>query len=134
MSIEDALGELTGGLAGCLASGLVDLPTGTLVGSRALSLRFKEEFEQVAATTTSVFDAAPAAALGGGSKVLAVGAAHGGEFREVTLIGNGRVHVYCRSVRNPDLALVVVCQTSTSLGMILARARLQLAAIESRVS
>lgn len=135
MSLARILSELTRGVPGCIASGLVDMQTGTVVDCKASERSFREQFEILALSAASVFNAAPASVMNstaGPSDRQDV--TH--HFREVTLIGKGQVQVYCRPDHNPDLALIVVCQTSATLnlGMVLAKARLHLAAVDAHVA
>lgn len=133
MSFEAILNDITSGIPGCMATGLVDIPTGTFLSSRTTTRSYKEEFELLAAGTSAVFDAAPTAAMDG---ILGAVAEDTPEplFKEVTLIGKGRVYLYCRFSANSDLALIVVCRAGANIGMILAKAHLQLASIEAQVS
>lgn len=132
MSFEKILSELTTGIPECLVSGVVDIPTGTVVGCRATQRDLRQEFELIATATALVFASAPSAAMN--RMVGAVSPHTEHEFKEVTLMGNGRVQVYCRPESNPDLALIVICNASANLGMVLAKTRLQLATLGAQVA
>ncbi len=132
MSFDQILSELTNGIPECLASGVVDVPTGTVVGCKTAQRGFKHEFEVIAAATATVFAAAPSDAMNDTVGSLKPRAPY--EFKEVTLMGSGRVQVYCRPDTNPDLALVVICNATANLGMVLAKTRLQLTMLEAQVS
>lgn len=129
MSFEQVMAELTRGIPDCLASGIVDVRTGTVVACKSAERSFRQEFELIAASASAVFGAAPSEAMAG-----AAGKCESDstccEFKEVTLMGNGQLQVYSRTDSNPDLALIVICRSSANLGMVLAKTRLQSTALQ----
>jgi hypothetical protein len=52
-------------------------------------------------------------------------------FQEIIVRSEHLVHVLLRCRRNQDMVFVTVCRTSANLGMVLAKTRASLAAVES---
>jgi hypothetical protein len=54
-------------------------------------------------------------------------------FREIIILSDNHMHVFQRCKTNEDLVLVTVTRNSANLGMVIAKSRAALAAVEAAV-
>jgi len=132
MSLEQALANVQKTVPECVAVGFVDLKTGMLLGIRTVDSHPQEVLDLVAAATGDMFQ---------GSNVSAIeqlfkktrGVRDDGHhyFQEIIVLSDNLLHVFQRCKRKEDLVLVTVCRISANLGMVLAKARAGLTAVEA---
>jgi len=132
MSYESQLSEYQRSIPECIAVGVVDLQSGMLLAIRTVDSQPQEVIDLAAAATGDLFL---------GTNVSAIerlfrrsrGQADDDEHhynREVIAISDGVIHLFQRGERSESLVLCTVCRVSANLGMILARSRLSLGALE----
>jgi hypothetical protein len=109
-----------------VASGLVDMSTGLLLGVDTLDGHPREILEVLAAATVELFQ---------GRNVVMIediwrqrrGVSEGPHyFQEVLVNSSNLVHLFMRSAANADIVAVVVCRRAVNIGMLLAQARIVL--------
>ena len=110
-----------------VASGLVDMSTGLLLGVDTLDGHPQEILEVLAAATVDLFQ---------GRNVVMIediwrqrrgtGADDLHYFQEVLVNSTNLVHLFMRSAANADMVAVVVCRRTVNVGMLFAQARIVL--------
>lgn len=132
MSIDAAINAAQRNIPECVATGLVDMQTGMLLGIKTVDSHPQEVIDLVAAATGDLFQ---------GTNVVSVeqmfkksrGVPDDGHhyFQEIIVNSDNLLHVFQRCKRNQDLIFVSVCRISANLGMVLTRARMELPKIEA---
>ncbi len=132
MSLETELANVQRTVPECVAAGLVDLKTGMLLALRTVDSHPQEVIDLVAAATGEIFQ---------GSNVSTIermfkqsrGVRDDGHhyFQEIIILSDNLIHVFQRAKRNEEVVLVTVCRISANLGLVLAKARSNLAAVEA---
>lgn len=131
--LESALAAAQSQMPDCVASGYVDMSTGLLLGVRTVDSHPREVLDLVAAATADLFQ---------GSNVTAIEKmfknARGVNetqhyFEEILVMSHNLLHVFMRSKKYPDHALVFVCRKSANIGMAIAKARISMPSIEASV-
>lgn len=134
MSLDDAIADAQRNVPECVATGLVDMKTGMLLGIRTVDSHPQEVIDLVAAATGDLFQ---------GTNVITIekmfkqsrGVADDDHhyFQEIVVLSDNLIHVFQRCKRNVDLVFVSVCRVSANLGMVLTRARMVLPKVEAAV-
>ncbi|MCA9603973.1 MAG: hypothetical protein KC619_00130 [Myxococcales bacterium] len=134
MSIDAAINNAQRNIPECVASGLVDMQTGMLLGIKTVDSHPQEVIDLVAAATGDLFQ---------GTNVVTVeqmfkrsrGVSEDNHhyFQEIIVNSDNLIHVFQRCKRNQDLVFVSVCRISANLGMVLTRARMELPKIEAAI-
>lgn len=134
MTLEKALQEAQTKIPECLATGLVDLASGMLLGVRTVDSHPQEILDMVSAATGDMFQ---------GQNVVAVeemfkkqrGVKDDGHhyFQEIIVNSENLIHIFQRGKMNPEVVMVCVCRISANLGMVLSRARMALKSVEAEV-
>jgi hypothetical protein len=129
VSSDNALTSIMKDIPDCVATGWVDMTTGTLL--EVESAGYPPEGRKLIATaTTDVLHGANVAAI---EQMFqrALGNASGGRyFREILVMSQDRVHMFARCHGNEDQVLVVVAPLSTNLGRLITRTRAALSTLE----
>lgn len=130
--LDVAIANVQKNVPECVAVGFVDMKTGMLLGVKTVDSHPQEVLDLVAAATGDMFQ---------GTNVMAIeqlfkrirGVKDDGShyFQEIIVNSDNLLHVFQRGKRNPDMVLVTVCRVSANLGMVLAKARGSLAAVEA---
>ena len=117
-----------------VASGLVDMSTGLLLGVDTLDGHPREILEVLAAATVELFQ---------GRNVLMIediwrqrrgrtDEPH--YFQEILVNSSNLVHLFMRSRANVEIVAVVVCRRSVNVGMLLAQARIVLKEMDAALA
>ena len=132
MSLDAALQETQKTVPECVAVGFVDMKTGMLLGIRTLDSHPQEVIDLVAAATGDIFQGPNVSAIESMFK-RSRGVEDDGHhyFQEIIVLSDNLLHVFQRAKRNEDMVLVTVCRVSANLGMVLAKSRAALAAVEA---
>lgn len=134
MSLDTALTKAQQLLPECVAAGYVDMSTGMLLGVKTVDSHPQEVLDLVAAATADLFQGQSVTSiekLFRKSRGQAENAQH--YFREILVFSENLLHVFLRSKRKSDQAVVFVCRASANVGMALTKARQSLADIEAAV-
>ncbi|TMQ20462.1 MAG: hypothetical protein E6J90_11540 [Deltaproteobacteria bacterium] len=114
----------------CVATGWVDLTTGTLLEVE-IADQPPSRRDIIATATTEVLQGANVAAIEHMFQRALGNAAGGHYFREILVMSKDRVHMFARSAGNEDQVLVVIAPLSTNLGRLINRTR---AAVSTRAT
>lgn len=134
MSLDAALATVQKTVPECVAAGLVDIKTGMLLGVRTVDSHPQEVLDLVAAATGDLFQGTNVTAIEQMFK-KARGVRDDGHhyFQEIIVLSDNLLHVFQRCKRKDDLVMVCVCRGNANLGMVLAKSRMALSAVETAV-
>lgn len=132
MSLEVALSNVQKSIPECVAAGFVDMKTGMLLGVRTVDSHPQEVLDLVAAATGDLFQGTNVSTIESMFKRTR-GVKDDGHhyFQEIIILSDNLLHLFQRGKRNEDMVLVTVCRISANLGMVLAKARASLPAVEA---
>ena len=132
MSLDSELTNVQRSVPECVAAGFVDIKTGMLLAVRTVDSHPQEVLDLVAAATGDLFQGQNVSAIESMFK-RARGVKDDGHhyFQEIIVLSDNLIHVFQRGKRNEDMVLVTVCRASANLGMVLAKARAALPAVEA---
>lgn len=131
--LEAALAAAQSQMPECVASGYVDMSTGMLLGVRTVDSHPREVLDLVAAATADLFQGSTVTAI---EKLFKKARGVNDQqhyFEEILVMSHNLLHVFMRSKKYPEHALVFVCRKSANIGMAIAKARLSLANVEAAV-
>jgi hypothetical protein len=131
--LESALASAQAQLPECIASGYVDMSTGMLLGVRTVDSHPREVLDLVAAATADLFQGVNVTAIEQLFKRARGVRDEVHYFEEIIVTSHNLLHVFMRSKKYPEHAVVFVCRKSANLGMVFAKARLALPTIEAAV-
>lgn len=133
MTLDAALANVQKNVPECVATGLVDMQTGMLLGVKTLDSHPQEVLDLVAAATGDLFQGSNVVAIENlFKKVRGVTSDHH-YFREIIVNSENLVHVFQRCKKSTNMVLVVVTRVSANLGMVLSKARLELPKVEAAI-
>ncbi len=131
MSLDAALNQGVKNIPECVAGGYVDMSTGMLLGVKTVESHPQEVLDLVSAATADMFQ---------GKNVTAIeklfkknrGLEDDGHhyFQEMIVFSDNLIHVFQRCKKHSEHAVVWVCGKSANIGMVLAKSRMTLSAIE----
>jgi len=132
MSLDTSLTKAQQSVPECVAAGYVDMSTGMLLGVKTIDSHPQEVLDLVAAATADLFQ---------GQSVTAIeklfrrtrGQSDDGNhyFREIIVFSENLIHVFLRSKKRKDQALVFVCRGSANIGMVITKSRQTLSDVEA---
>ena len=116
----------------CIAIGYVDMSSGMLLGVKTVDSHPSEVLDLVAAATADLFQGSNVTAI---EKMFkkARGLKDDGHhyFQEIVVYSDNLLHLFMRGKTHTEHATVIVCRKSANVGMVLAKARMNLAGVES---
>jgi hypothetical protein len=134
MALDTALTKAQQSIPECVAAGYVDMSTGMLLGVKTVDSHPQEVLDLVAAATADLFQGQSVTSI---EKLFrkARGQGENGAhyFREILVFSENLLHVFLRSKKKSDQALVFVCRASANVGMVLTKSRSSLTEIEAAV-
>ena len=132
MSLDKSLAKVRGEVPECVAVGYVDMSTGMLLSVATVDSHPQEVLDLVAAATADLFQGQSVSTI---EKMFrrSRGQAEDGShyFREILVFSDNLLHVFLRSKKYPDHAVVYVCRAKVNIGMALTKSRASLSDIES---
>ncbi|MCA9591586.1 MAG: hypothetical protein KC657_40095 [Myxococcales bacterium] len=132
MSLDIALSKAQQALPECVAAGFVDMSTGMLLAVKTVDSHPQEVLDLVAAATADIFQGQSVTAI---EKLFrkSRGQSEDGHhyFKEMLVFSDNLLHLFLRSKKRSDQALVFVCRASANVGMVLTKGRQALAGVEA---
>ena len=132
MSLDSALNNSTASLPECVAAGYVDMSTGMLLAVKTVDSHPSQVLDLVSAATADLFQGTNVVAIEQmfkQSRGLPVDSHH--YFQEILVFSDNLIHVFMRGKKYTDHAVVFVCRKSANIGMVLAKARIELPKLEA---
>lgn len=132
MTLDTALSKAQTAIPECVAAGYVDMSTGMLLAVRTVDSHPQEVLDLVAAATADLFQGQSVTAI---EKLFRRSRGHNEDgshyFNEILVFSKNLIHVFLRSKKHPDQAVVFVCRAAANVGMVLTKSRSSLGEIES---
>ncbi len=132
MSLDQAITTASQNVPECVAAGYVDMTTGMLLSVKTVDSHPSQVLELVSAATADLFQGANVTAieqLFKRSRGISEDNHH--YFQEIMVYSDDLIHVFLRGKNYTDHAAVFVCRKNANLGMVLTKARMQLATLEA---
>lgn len=134
MALETALGKAIRELPECVAGGYVDITTGMLLAIKTVDSHPREVLDLVAAATADLFQGSNVVAIERMfKKARGIKDENQHYFQEMIIFSDNLLHVFIRGKKNHDHIAVFVARRSANIGMLLAKSRMVLPALESSV-
>ena len=134
MTLDTVLAKSQQSIPECVAAGYVDMSTGMLLGVKTVDSHPQEVLDLVAAATADLFQGQSVTSI---EKLFRKSRGQGENgvhyFREIIVNSENLLHVFLRSKKKADQAVVFVCRASANIGMVLAKSRQCLGDIEAAV-
>jgi hypothetical protein len=134
MTLDTVLAKSQQTIPECVAAGYVDMSTGMLLGVKTVDSHPQEVLDLVAAATADLFQGQSVTSI---EKLFrkSRGQPEDGNhyFREIIVNSENLLHVFLRSKKKSDQAVVFVCRASANIGMVLAKSRQCLADVDAAV-
>lgn len=132
MALENALSKSVRDIPECVAAGYVDISTGMLMAVKTVDSHPREVLDLVAAATADIFQGTNVTAIERMFK-KARGLKDDGHhyFQEMIVFSDNLLHLFLRCKKNQDHVVVFVTRKGANIGMVLAKGRLALPALES---
>ena len=134
MALDTTLAKAQQTVPECVAAGYVDMSTGMLLGVKTVDSHPQEVLDLVAAATADLFQGQSVTSI---EKLFRKARGQGENgmhyFREIIVFSENLLHVFLRSKKKSDQAVVFVCRATANIGMALTKARQCLSDIEASV-
>jgi hypothetical protein len=134
MALDTTLAKTQQLVPECVAAGYVDMSTGMLLGVKTVDSHPQEVLDLVAAATADLFQGQSVTSI---EKLFrrSRGQAENGShyFKEIIVFSENLIHVFLRSKKKADQAVVLVCRANANIGMVLTKSRQSLTEIEASV-
>jgi hypothetical protein len=132
MSLDTALTKAQQSVPECVAAGYVDMSTGMLLGVKTVDSHPQEVLDLVAAATADLFQGQSVTAI---ERLFRRSRGQGEDgshyFKEIIVFSDNLIHVFLRSKKKRDQAVVFVCRGSANIGMVIAKSRGSLGDVEN---
>lgn len=131
MSLEKALNAAQSAVPECVAAGYVDMSTGMLLAVKTVDSHPSEVLDLVSAATADLFQGTNVVAIEKLFKKARGNSDTHHYFQEILVFSTNLIHVFMRGKKQTNHAAVFVCRGNANIGMVLAKSRGVLAAIEA---
>ena len=126
MSLDKSVSEAMTAVPDCIAGACIDMATGLVLSARTLDPMPQQMVDLMAASATDMFQGRTVTEIEDGVHALRGTARGEGHFFEEILVTSANlIHVFIRARQHPSHALAFVCRRQANVGMVLARARMQ---------
>lgn len=116
----------------CVASGYVDMATGMLLAVKTVDSHPQEVLDLVSAATADLFQGANVVAIESMfRRARGIKSNEGHYFQEIVVFSENLLHMFLRCKRNINHVLVFVTRKSANVGMVIAKSRIALSAVDS---
>ena len=125
MALDRALAKMMSDVPECVAAGYVDMESGMLLGVKTSDSHPAEVLELVSAATADMFQGQNVTMIEKlFKKARGVRDDTGHYVNEFVMLSENLTHVMMRCQKNSMHAIVVVCNKSANMGMVLTKSRL----------
>jgi hypothetical protein len=116
----------------CVAAGYVDMEAGMLLSVKTVDSHPQEILDLASAATTDLFQGANVTAIENMFKrARGVSEAESQHyFQEIVIFSDNMLHMFLRCKRNNNHVLVFICRKSANVGMVIAKSRMAMTAID----
>lgn len=124
MSIDKALATAQSEIPECVAAGYVDMASGMLLGVKTVDSHPGEVLDLVAAATGDLFQGKNVTEIERlFDRSRGIQGSHSHYFKEIVVFSTNLIHVFIRSKKHPDHAVVFVTRAAANIGMVLVKSR-----------
>lgn len=134
MALDRVLKESMSSIPQCVAGGCVDMQLGMLLALHTTDEQPPEIFDFLAGATTDLFQG------GNTVQIENIWKKKRNEprdnwhyFQEIIVTSENNIHVFMRGKNRPDFAVVYVTKKTANIGMVLAKSRMSIDALEKAV-
>ncbi|MBE9516262.1 MAG: hypothetical protein IME93_04740 [Proteobacteria bacterium] len=131
MSLDAELQNAISNIPECVAAGYVDMSTGMLLGIKTVDSHPQEVLEILAAATADLYQGSNVTLIESLFKKSRGVESDHHYFQEMLVMSDNLIHVFSRCKGNEDHVVCFVCRKSANMGMVLAKARAAIPALES---
>jgi hypothetical protein len=132
-SLDKSLQTAMNQVPECLAAGYVDMATGMLLAVKTVDSHPQEVLDLVSAATADLFQGSNVTAIESMFKrsrgIKGDDEAH--YFQEIVVFSENLLHMFLRCKKNINHVMVFVCRKSANVGMVIAKSRMAIPAVES---
>lgn len=132
MSLDTALTKAQQAVPECVAIGYVDMSTGMLLGVKTIDSHPQEVLDLVAAATADLFQGQSVTSI---EKLFRKSRGQNEDgthyFKEIIVFSENLLHLFLRSKKKADQAVVFICRASVNIGMALSKGRQALTEVEA---
>lgn len=123
MSVDTILNRTMAEIPKAVATGIVDMSTGMLLGVKTIDSHPQEVLDLVAAATKDLFEGDNVSAIEDIFKRSRGVQTDERYFKEMIVMSTNLVHLFARMKSMPSVIIVTVCRTDTNLGLALMKMR-----------
>ncbi len=123
MSVDTILMRSMKDVPKAVATGIVDMSTGMLLGVKTVDSHPQEVLDLVAAATKDMFEGDNVTAIEDSFKRMRGVDTNERYFKEMIVMSTNLVHVFARLKSMQSIITVVVCRADTNLGLALMKTR-----------
>jgi len=133
MSLDSVIGDVVKTVPECVAAGFVDMNTGMLLAYKTVDSHPQEVLDILAAATGDLFQGSNVTTIEKLFKKVRGVPDDDDEhyFKEILVMSKNLIHVFIRGKRYQDQVLVTINRGSANLGMVIAKTRQMLVAVEA---
>jgi predicted regulator of Ras-like GTPase activity (Roadblock/LC7/MglB family) len=128
--LDRALEDAVKSVPGCLAASYVDIRTGIVVSAKSATSHPQEMFDLVSAATAGLFHESNLAAIERWFWDGHNAEDEPGACREIVVISDNLLYLFERCQANQDHVAVFVTKKSDNVGLVMAKARLAVSALD----
>lgn len=122
-SIDQALSRAQGTIPECVACGAVDMSSGMLLGVKTIESHPREVLDLVAAATADLFQGPNVTSIEKMFKKIRGVKDDTPYFKELIVNSENLIHVFLRSKKNTNNAVVFITRAGANLGLVLSKSR-----------
>jgi len=123
MSVDTIIQRTMSDVPKAVATGIVDMATGMLLGVKTVDSHPQEVLDLVAAATKDLFEGDNVTAIENMFKRVRGVETNERYFKEIIVMSSNLVHVFARLHSMPSMVIVTVCRADTNLGLALMKMR-----------
>lgn len=123
MSMDSVLKRCMTEIPGCVASGIVDMQTGMLLGVRTVDSHPQEILDILAAATKDLFEGDNVRTIEHLFKQARGVQSEARYFQQMIILSENLIHFFIRLPSDSTMVLVAVTRAVSGLGMLLAKGR-----------
>ena len=131
--LDQALEDAMASVPGCLAAGYVDITTGILVCAKTTTSRPQEMLDLVSGATIGLFRESNLAAIEGWFRDDGDTANAHDICQEIVVVSEHLLYLFTRCRTNDDHVAVFVTQKSDNVGLVMAKSRVAVNALDRAV-
>lgn len=123
MSVDTIVGSALSNVPKALASGVVDMGTGLLLGVKTVDSHPQAVLDMLAAATQDLFEGESVVSIENAFKQIRNEKSDEHYFNEIIITSKNLIHVFGRLKSNPQVVVAVVCSVDANMGLVVMKLR-----------